>query len=218
MSYLCYIYIITYRERTKVNREGKSKGTDRQGRKRTRAKDAADLFARSSPLLLLRLMSSPSTPSPAAHTSPRRTITEGTGGHLVRFWAMLSPPHLNTSPPTSRPFLASPSVPSAVLTVRTIASRSSGRTTNKGEGRAGTLPGSGWMPSPPPRHRSTSNQRGSASFCLSSCPPRPLPRPLPLHQVVRVGQRASRGGRSPPAHPADPLHPAGVCGRIYRKV
>ena len=37
MSYLCYIYIITYRERTKVNREGKSKGTDRQGRKRTRA-------------------------------------------------------------------------------------------------------------------------------------------------------------------------------------
>ena len=36
-------------------------------------------------------MSLPSTPSPAAHTSPRRTITEGTGGHLVRFWAMLSP-------------------------------------------------------------------------------------------------------------------------------
>ena len=55
-------------------------------------------------------------------------------------------------PPTSRQFLASPSAPSDVLTVRTIASRSPGRTTNKGEGRAGTLPGSGWMPSPPPRH------------------------------------------------------------------
>ena len=98
-------------------------------------------------------MSSPSTPSTAAHTSPRRTITEGTGGHLVHFWAMLSPP---------------------------------------------------------PRHRSPSNQTGSPAGCLSSCPPRPLPRPLPLHQVVRVGQRASQGGRSHPAHPADPLHPAGV--------
>ena len=116
MSYLCYIYIIIYRERTKVNREGKSKGTDRQGRKRTRAapravchptrlvlfpvslplphvvrvgqskrassrrgrgrtkaNDAADLFARSSPLLLLRLMSSPSTPSTAAHTIDSRS-------------------------------------------------------------------------------------------------------------------------------------------------
>ena len=145
-------------------------------------------------------------------------------------WMPSPPPrnHLATDRPATRraasagclssclPRLSS--VPSAVLTVRTIASRSSGRTTNKGEGRADTMPGSGWMPSPPPRHRSTSNQKGSASFCLSSCPPRPLPRPLPLHQVVRVGQRASRGGRSPPAHPADPLHPAGVCGRIYRKV
>ena len=76
------------------------------------------------------------------------------------------------------------------------------------------------MQSPPHRHTSPpiDQQKGSASFCLSSCPPRPLPRPLPLHQVVRVGKRAIQGGRSPPAHPADPLHPAGVCGRIYRKV
>lgn len=113
-------------------------------------------------------------------------------------------------PPTSSPVHRLSSAPSAASTVRTIASRSPGRTTNKGEGRAGTLPGSGWMPSPPPRHRSTSNQTVSAAGCLSSCPPRPLPRPLPLHQVVRVGKRASQGGRSPPAHPADPLHPAGV--------
>ena len=107
--------------------------------------------------------------------------------------------------PTSSPVPRLSSVPSAVLAVRTIASRSPGRTTNKGEERGDTLPGSGWMPSPPPLHRSTSNQKGSHSFCLSSCPPRPLPRPLPLHQVVRVGKRASQGGRSPPAHPA------GVC-------
>ena len=43
---------------------------------------------------------------------------------------------------------------------------------------------------------------------------------LPLFQVVRVGQRASHGGRSPPAHPVDPLHPAGVprhkCGHLRR--
>ena len=55
--------------------------------------------------LLLRLMSSPSTPSTAAHTSPRRTITEGTDGHLVHFWAMPSPPprhHLATDRPATR--------------------------------------------------------------------------------------------------------------------
>ena len=44
-------------------------------------------------------MSSPSTPSPASHPSPRRTITEWNGGHLVRFLAMLSPQRRNTSPP-----------------------------------------------------------------------------------------------------------------------
>ena len=76
-----------------------------------RAKDAADLFARSSPLLLFRLPPPPSTPSPAAHhlatvepanrargraattsgsgrcyrhTSPppRHRTATGTGGHL----------------------------------------------------------------------------------------------------------------------------------------
>ena len=40
----------------------------------------------------------------------------------------------------------------------------------------------------------------------ASCPP------LPLCQVVRVGQTTSQGRRSPPAHPADPLHPAGGLG------
>ena len=74
--------------------EEKSKGANRTGRERTRAKDAADLFARSSPLLMLRLMSSPSTSSPAAHHFARlcQRSGRGTGGHLVRFWAMSSPP------------------------------------------------------------------------------------------------------------------------------
>ena len=47
--------------------------------------------------------------------------------------------------------------------------------------------------SPQPRHRSTSYQKGSASSCLSSCPPRPCPRPL--FQVVRVGQSTKTSRR-----------------------
>ena len=160
-----------------------------------------------------------------SHHQQRR----GKSGHPARLWVdaitTTSPPHRHRSTSNQTGSAAGclsscpprlSSVPSAVLTVRTIAIRSSGRTTNKGEGRAGTLPGSGWMPSPPPRHRSTSNQKGIASCCLSSCPPRPLPRPL--FQVVRVGQTTIHGGPPLPAHPADPLHHAGVCGRIYRKV
>ena len=93
--------------------EGKSKGANRTGRERTSAKDAADLFARSSPLLLLRLMSSPSTPSPAAHLLARlcQHSGRGTGGHLVRFWSMQSPPHrhhLATDRPATSNHRASP--------------------------------------------------------------------------------------------------------------
>ena len=55
-------------------------------------------------------------------------------------------------PPTSSPVHRLSSAPSAASTVLNIARRSPGRTTNKGEGRAGTLPGSGWIPSPPPLH------------------------------------------------------------------
>ena len=46
-------------------------------------------------------MSTPSTPSPAAHhfASLCQRSGIGTGGHLVRFWVMLSPPHRHTSPP-----------------------------------------------------------------------------------------------------------------------
>ena len=44
-------------------------------------------------------MSSPSTPSPAAHHFARLCQRSGrwTGGHLVRFWAMSSPPHRHRS-------------------------------------------------------------------------------------------------------------------------
>ena len=51
--------------------------------------------------LLFRLLPPPSTPSPAAHHFARlcQRSGRGTGGHLVRFWAMLSTPHRHTSPP-----------------------------------------------------------------------------------------------------------------------
>ena len=117
-------------------------------------------------------------------------------------------------PPPSSPVPRLSSVLSAVPTVHTIASRSPlrrHRTSNQDE-RKGGHPVRFWAMSSP--HLATTSapidsdqQQGSASPRLPSCPLRPLPRPLPLPQVVRVGQRASQGGRSPPAHSVDPLHP-----------
>ena len=47
--------------------------------------------------------------------------------------------------------------------------------------------------SPPPRHRLTSNQKGSAAGCLSSCPLRPRPRPL--HSGGEEGQSKRASSR-----------------------
>ena len=114
-------------------------------------------------------MSSPSTPSPAAHHFARlcQRSGRGTGGYLVRFWAMQSPPHrhhLATDRPAASDHRAAPR-------------------------RSAIMP---------------------ASSPSSS-----------ILQVLMVGQRASQGGRFPPAHPVDPLHPAGVprhiCGHLRRQ-
>lgn len=145
----------------KNRRNGKSKGREKNG-----AKDAAAIFASSSPPSVPSAPS-PFTPSPAAHrfAGSHHRPRLGKGGHLVRFWVMLSPHHLA---PISQSI-----------------------------------------------DQQTAGQRLAR---LSSCPPRPLP----LFQVVRAGQSTSQGGRSPPAHPADPLHPAGVrpniCGHIRRHI
>ena len=141
----------------KVNREWKSKGTDRPGRNRTRAAPRrSDIMPASS--------SSPSHPSGGDEGKSKganRTRRDRTS-------AKDAADIISSSSPLFRSVCC--------LTVRTIASRSPGRTTNKGEGRAGTLPGSGGdaiaTTSPPLRHRSTSNQTGSAAVCLSSCQPR----------------------------------------------
>ena len=91
-------------------------------------------------------------------------------------------------PPTSRPFLASPSAPSDVFTIHTIDSCSHLTTSNhhRRDGRP---------PRPllgdaiaTPRHRSTSSKRpqGIASGCLSSILPRPLPCPPLLSVALTV--------------------------------
>lgn len=122
----------------------------------------------SSPVPLFCLMPPPSTPSPAAHHFARfcQRSGRGTGGYLVRFWAMSSTPprhHLTTDRPAASDHRAAPR-------------------------RSAIMPAS-----------STSSS---------------------LIQVLMVGQRASQGGRFPPAHPVDPLHPAGVhrhiCGRLRK--
>ena len=90
-----YTYLIIYRERTKARRR---EGRENQGegcRRHLRQFLAS---------LLLRLMSLPSTPSPAAHHFARLCQRSGrwTGGHLVRFWSMSSPHLATTSPPSDQ--------------------------------------------------------------------------------------------------------------------
>lgn len=119
MYYLCYIYLIIYK--SKQEKEGRR---DRLGRERTRAKDAAAIFARPLPLF-------------CSVCCPHR------------------PHHRQRSP--SRPLTLSQ------------------------KGREGR----------PPR-----------------------PRPLPLRQVVKVGQRARQGGRSLPLT-LPTLSTLPGCVRIY---
>ena len=95
------------------------------------------------------------------------------------------------------------------------------RTSNQDEREGGHLVGLWAMSSPhlattSPPIDSDQQRQGSASPRLPSCPLRPLPRPLSLCQVVRVGQRTNHGGRFPPAHPVDPLHPCRGASAYWR--
>ena len=161
---ILYIYLIIYRERTKVNRASQSRrASRREGRERTRAKDDADLFARSSPLfcsvccLHCPHHRQPLTPSPARNIAKGegRTVTPSASGRC----------HHHTSPATRR---AAPRQ-SAILP----ASSSSPSPLPGCEGRAASKPGrailsrSSCRPSPPCRGASaywrTPPERGAGS-------------------------------------------------------
>ena len=82
--------------------EGKSKGANETEREGTRAKDAAAIFASSSPLFCSVLcLHRPHHRQPLT-ISPGHTLAKGTGGHLVRFWSMSSPHLATTSPPSDQ--------------------------------------------------------------------------------------------------------------------
>ena len=154
----------------KVNREWKSKGTDRPGRNRTMAAPRrSDIMPASS--------SSPSHPSGGDEGKSKganRTRRDRTNAKdAAAIFASSSPLFCSVCCPHRlhhrQPITTSPACVIA-----------------QGEGRATTLSTSG------------------------RCHRHHIAAPIRLHQLVRVGQRASQGGRSHPAHPADPLHPAGV--------
>ena len=98
---ILYIYIIIYRERTKVNRASQSRrASRREGRERTKAKDAADLFARSSPLFgSVCCLHCPHHRQPLT-ASPARNIAKGEGRTVTpsASWRC----HRHTSPATRR--------------------------------------------------------------------------------------------------------------------
>ena len=129
------IYLIIYRERNKASRRGKSKGTNRAGRERTRAKDAADIFASSS--LPFRSVCCP-------HRPPRPVLGEAIA---------TTSPHLATDRQAANKKAGQRLGLSGILP----ASSSSSSPPSGGEGRAASQPGraipsrSPCRPSPPCR-------------------------------------------------------------------
>lgn len=129
-----------------------------------------------------------------------------------------------------RPFLASPSVPSDVFTVHTIASRSPLRPLVSAlRERDGRLPrpllgDAIATTSPQPRHRSTSKQQTAAGQCLDGLPSsthRPLPR-LSSPPSGGDGRAASQTGREissrSPCRPSPPFRDASAYMRTPPKV
>ena len=181
-----YIYIIIYREKTKARRregqrldglqsfpprprplpsppsgdkgkaEQKSKKKGRK-RERTSANDTADLFARSSPLLLLRLMSSPSTSSQPL-TLSRYRKRKWKDGHPSAS-GRCNRHHIAT--PRHRLTSSNRAVPRRSAILPAASSSSSSSPPSGSEGRAESQPGratpkiSPRRPSPPCRGRPT---------------------------------------------------------------
>ena len=107
MYYLisCVIFIISIPYYIERKNESKQKGRKRENQGEGCRRHLRQFLAS----LLFRLMSSPSTPSPAAQHFVRlcQRSGRGTGGHPVRFRAMPSP-HLATTSPANSSHRASP--------------------------------------------------------------------------------------------------------------
>lgn len=176
----------------------KSKRANRTGRERTRAKDAAAIFARSSLLsvaLTVHALARSSIPSSSAVPVILRP-------DLVR--------SLSSVCPSVFLFLV-PRSPSCRLTAKpSPAAHYLTRSHHRQGGKGSPRPVLVVIPSPPPRHRSTSNQQlqGSASGCRSSFPPRPLPR-LSSPPSGGEGRAASQPGRATSSR--SPCRPSPPC-------
>ena len=132
---------------SKTSKRNRKRGNQGEGCRRNLCQFLASL--------LFRLLPSPSTPSPAAHHFARlcHRSGRGTGGHLVHFWAMSSPPHRRTSPPINQQQCSASTVCHHGRLVPVLFLSSSSSPPSGGEGRATSQP---WraIPSSSPRRPS----------------------------------------------------------------
>ena len=171
------IRTLLYIEKEKTRRAEKG---DRRNRKReNQGEGCRRPIASSSPLLLLRLMSSPSTPSTAAHTSPHhvepspkgRAATSSTSGrcYLHHITTPRCRPLARSSPLLLLRLMSSPSTPS------TAAHHLASLCQQSGRGKGGNPVRLWVIPSRPHRHNlSTDRPAIRRSAPLAVCHPAPL--------------------------------------------
>lgn len=162
---LLYLYLIIYREKTKINREGKSKGTDQSGRKRTRA------APRRSAIITASYSSS----------SFQSSRWQGQGSAKEQAEGKEEREPGRRMPPTSSPVPRLSSAPSDASTVHTIASRSPLATvapTTRARERAAASSGSGQS------HRHTSPPIDQQTANSSRAAPRAVGHPARIVPVL----------------------------------
>ena len=186
---MLYKYIIIYREKTKASR--------RKGRERTRAKDDADIFARSSLLsvaITVHALARSSLPSSSAVSVILRP-------DLVR--------SLSSVRPSVFLFLV-PRSPSCLLTAKANASRSQSHQVTPSPEREGFTPSCSGRDTIATTSTPIDQQQGRADLCPTFCPP-PPPR-----LVGGEGRADHQPGQAIPSRsPCRPLHPAGDGGQRH---
>lgn len=179
---LLYIPYYIYRK-NKSKRKEKRKGSVRQEKRKEHRKGCRrhprQFLARSSPLFRSVCLSSPSAPSPAAHPSPNRTQKQARRGRHLARFWLMLSPQ-----PRHR-----------------LANKTTEGAAPRGclsSCRLSLVSFSSLSRPSVPLFVLISSARSCPSSCRSSPP-----------SGGEAGQRANQGGRSPAAHPADPLPPAG---------